>query len=206
MRSLAPRLRSFLTHSGQAVVLTALAGLAMAAAPVASIPEAEAPETPVAPPVTAQAAPAGPVMRNIAFTAPLKGYEVNSPFGLRKLAHEARARAHKGVDIAAPHGTAVYVVAEGEVVRTGYQAGGYGNFIEVRHPNGMTSLYAHLSRIDVGSGMAVAPGRRIGLVGSTGYSTGPHLHLEVRRRHAQVDPARVLGRSFPAPVDMPKAP
>lgn len=204
MRSLAPRLRSFLTHSGQAVVLAAMAGLAMAAAPVAPTPVTDAPETPVAPPVTAMAAPAGPVMRAVAFTAPLKGYDVSSPFGLRKLAHEARARSHRGVDIAAPHGTAVYVVAEGKVVRTGYQAGGYGAFVEVRHPNGMTSLYAHLSRIDVASGMALEPGRRIGLVGSTGYSTGPHLHLEIRRQHAQVDPARVLGRSFQAPVDLPK--
>ncbi len=139
---------------------------------------------------------AGPVTRQIAFAAPVRGYAINSAFGLRKLAIEAKARAHKGVDIAAPKGTGVFTAAEGRVVRTGYEAGGYGNFIEVRHPNGMSTLYAHLSRIDVTRGAAIATGQRIGLVGSTGYSTGPHLHFEVRRNDAQVNPAKVVGRSF----------
>ncbi|EHN76756.1 M23 peptidase domain protein [Streptomyces coelicoflavus ZG0656] len=73
-------------------------------------------------------------MREIGFSAPVRGYAINSPFGLRKLAIEARARAHKGVDIAAPKGTSVFTAAEGRIVRTGYDAGGYGAFIEVRHP------------------------------------------------------------------------
>ena len=86
------------------------------------------------------------------------------------------------------------------MVRTGYEAGGYGNFIEVRHPNGMSTLYAHLSRIDVTRGAAIATGQRIGLVGSTGYSTGPHLHFEVRRGGAQVNPTKVVDRHFEVTV------
>ncbi len=121
-------------------------------------------------------------------------------YGLRKLAIEARARAHKGVDIAAPKGTTVFTAAEGRIVRTGYDAGGYGNFIEVRHPNGLSTVYGHLSRIDVASGDAVTPGQRIGLVGSTGYSTGPHLHFEVRRNGGQVNPTKVMGRHFDVAV------
>ena len=97
-----------------------------------------------------------------------------------------------------------YVDAEGQVLRTGYDAGGYGNFIEVRHPNGMTTLYGHLSRIDVASGDRLTPAQRIGLVGSTGYSTGPHLHFEVRRDGAQVNPTKVMDRHFEIAVK-PKA-
>ena len=155
---------------------------------------------PVSPPLKAEVEKAGPITRQIAFTAPVRGYAINSPFGLRKLAIEAKARAHKGVDIAAPKGTTVFTAAEGEVIRTGYDPEGYGNFIEVRHPNGMSTLYGHLSRIDVANGDAVAPGQRIGLVGSTGYSTGPHLHFEVRRGGAQVNPTKVVDRHFEVTV------
>ena len=130
------------------------------------------------------------------FSVPVPGYAVNSPFGVRRLPGEAAPRRHEGVDIAAPQGASVYVAAEGVVLRTGYDAQGYGRFIEVRHPNGMTTLYGHLSRIDVASGMDVAAGGRLGLVGTTGRSTGPHLHFEIRRNGAQVNPVKVLGRTF----------
>jgi len=194
------RAKSLLIHSGQTAGFAGLALLAAAAAPNAAREAEPAVAAPVAPPVKAEAEPAGPVTRAIAFAMPVKGYAINSPFGLRKLAIEAHARAHKGVDIAAPRGTTVFPAAEGEVVRTGYDAGGYGNFIEVRHPNGLTTLYGHLSRIDVATGEAVAADRRIGLVGSTGYSTGPHLHFEVRRDGGQVNPTKVVGRSFPVVI------
>jgi len=87
------------------------------------------------------------------------------------------------------------------VVNTGYDGGGYGRFIEVRHPNGMSTLYAHLSRVDVARGDRLGEGERIGLVGSTGRSTGPHLHFEVRRNEAQVNPTSVLGQAFEIKVD-----
>ena len=196
------RCKSLLIHSGQTVAFAAVAVLAAAAAPgvTRETPPPALAAAPVAPPVKAQVEAPGPVMRQIVFSAPVRGYAINSPYGLRKLAIEARARAHKGVDIAAPKGTTVFTAAEGRIVRTGYDAGGYGNFIEVRHPNGLSTVYGHLSRIDVASGDAVTPGQRIGLVGSTGYSTGPHLHFEVRRNGGQVNPTQVMGRHFDVAV------
>ena len=193
------RCKTLLIHSGQTAAFAAVAVFAAAAAPnVAPAPDpAPTPvAAPVAPPIKAQLEEAGPVTRQIVFSAPVRGYAINSAFGLRKLAIEAKARAHKGVDIAAPKGTSVFTAAEGQVARTGHDAGGYGNFIEVRHPNGMTTLYGHLSRIDVASGDRLTPGQRIGLVGSTGYSTGPHLHFEVRRNGAQLNPTKVVDRHF----------
>lgn len=197
MRRLLPTARSFLIHSGQAAAFGAVAVLAMAAAPLPSPDAATAePSTaPEAPPATAVAEPAGPVTREIAFESPVKDYAVNSAFGPRRLPGQALRR-HEGVDIAAPQGTGVYVAAEGAVVRTGYDAVGYGRFIEVRHPNGMTTFYAHLNRQDVRSGDRLDAGERIGLVGSTGRSTGPHLHFEVRRGDRQVNPVSVMGQAF----------
>jgi murein DD-endopeptidase MepM/ murein hydrolase activator NlpD len=198
MRHLLPTVRSFLIQSSHAVSLVGVAVLAMAAAPLTRPTDPaldEMPAMPEAPPMTAVAQPAGPVTRLIAFEALVRGHAVNSPYGLRRLPGQA-ARLHEGVDIAAPLGTSVYVSAEGSVLRTGYEAAGYGRFVEIRHPNGMTTLYGHLSRLDVASGDVVPTGARIGLVGSTGRSTGPHLHFEVRRGERQVNPARVMGQTF----------
>jgi murein DD-endopeptidase MepM/ murein hydrolase activator NlpD len=198
MRRLLPTVRSFLIHSGQVAAFGAVAVLAMAAAPLPAPDKVAGGErfaAPEAPPATAVAEPAGPVVRKIAFESPVKGYAVNSPYGIRRLAGQA-PRHHAGVDIAAPQGTGVYVAAEGAVVRTGYEAAGYGRFVEIRHPNGMTTLYAHLSRLDVRTGDRLGAGERIGLVGSTGRSTGPHLHFEVRRGDRQVNPVNVMGQAF----------
>jgi murein DD-endopeptidase MepM/ murein hydrolase activator NlpD len=203
MRRLYPTARSFLTHSGQAAVLGVVAVFAMAFAPLEPTPYIDSAEpyaVPEAPPVTAVARPAGPLTRLMAFVEPVKGRAINSAYGLRRLATEAHARRHKGVDIAAPSGTSVFASAEGEVLRTGYDAGGYGRFIEVRHPNGMSTLYAHLSRVDVHTGEPVTADERIGLVGTTGRSTGPHLHFEVRRGGQQVNPAAILGQEFQVEV------
>jgi murein DD-endopeptidase MepM/ murein hydrolase activator NlpD len=202
MRRLYPNARSFLTHSGQAALLGVVAVFAMAFAPLEPTPYSavEPAAVPEAPPVTAVATPAGPLTRLLAFAQPVKGYAINSAYGLRRLASEAVARRHKGVDIAAPTGTSVFASAEGEVVRTGFDAAGYGRFIEVRHPNGMNTLYAHLSRVDVSRGSRVGSGERIGLVGTTGRSTGPHLHFEVRRNGEQVNPVSILGHEFPIEV------
>lgn len=198
MRRFVPPVRRFLIHFGQSAGLAAIAVLAMAAAPMATPVEAplEAGSLPAAPPVTAVAEPAGPLTRLMIFAEPVRGHAINSRFGLRRLGGEPGMRQHKGVDIAAPKGTGVYAAAEGRIVRIGFDAAGYGNFIEMRHPNGMTTLYGHLSRVDVGSGDRIGVGGRIGLVGSTGYSTGPHLHFEVRREGVQINPAKVIGRSF----------
>lgn len=204
MRRLVPTLRSKILHGGQSVLIVGAALLAMAGAPMA-LPEEDVAsgEAPTAPPVAAVATPAGPVMREIVFSAPVHGFAVNSPFGMRRMGGTAPARPHEGVDIAAPIGTSVYATTEGRVIRTGYDAGGYGRFVEVRHPNGMTSLYGHLSRIDVASGDEVAAGARLGLVGNTGRSTGPHLHFEIRRRDTPVNPVRVMGQAFPVRAKVP---
>ena len=205
MRRLMLTARSFVIHSSQLAVLATVAVFAAAAAPLspASLPEIEVGHAPEVTATTAVVQSPGPVTRLIAFSEPVRGYAINSPYGLRRLADEAAARHHDGVDIAAPLGTSVYVASEGVVLRTGNDPDGYGRFIEVRHPNGMTTLYGHLSRVDVASGTAVSDGERIGLVGSTGRSTGPHLHFEVRRNDRQINPVRVLGRSLPAVVARP---
>ncbi|PZO05120.1 MAG: peptidase M23 [Alphaproteobacteria bacterium] len=202
MRRLMLTARSFLIHSSHLAVLATVAAFAAAAAPLnpASLPEIEVGHASEVTATTAVVHSPGPVTRLIAFSEPVRGYAINSSYGLRRLADESAARHHDGVDIAAPLGTSVYVASEGVVLRTGYDPDGYGRFIEVQHPNGMTTLYGHLSRVDVASGTAVTNGERIGLVGSTGRSTGPHLHFEVRRNDRQINPTRVLGRSLPAVV------
>lgn len=89
-------------------------------------------------------------------------------------------RMHKGIDIAAPIGTPVVAAADGVVVSAGWNSGGYGNLVEVQHPDGSVTRYAHNNRILVRQGQEVAQGQQISEMGSTGFSTGPHLHFEVR--------------------------
>jgi len=195
MRLRLPHLRGQSPHSYQASGLMFLAGLAMATAPLTPVetltlePEA----LPTLAPVLAEPRPIGPLTRDIVFNQPVPGHAVNSEFGMRRLGGQPGQRMHKGVDIAAPQGTPVLAVAEGRVLRTGNQPSGYGRFVELRHPNGMTSLYAHLSRTDVRTGQTITAEQQIGQVGSTGFSTGPHLHLEIKRNGTQVNPARVIG-------------
>lgn len=201
MRRLPPVVQTFLTYSGQPMLLACLAVTALILAPgPKALMENSAP---VPPPVLAEAEPAGPVMRAITFAEPIPGRASNSLFGMRRLGGERGARMHKGVDIAAPTGTPILSTAEARVIRIGYDVSGYGNFVELVHPNGLTSLYGHMSRIDVASGDVLAAGQRVGLVGSTGYSTGPHLHFEVRRDGVQINPHKVIGRSFQVRATVP---
>ncbi len=139
----------------------------------------------------------------IAFGEPVPGYPVVSPFGLRQLPWEEAGRLHKGVDIAAPMGSPVLAAADGRVTRTGVDAG-YGRFVEVAHAGGMSSLYGHLSRWEAKPGAAVKQGQPIGLIGSTGSSTGAHLHFEVHGpRDQALNPEMFLGRSFARIADLP---
>jgi murein DD-endopeptidase MepM/ murein hydrolase activator NlpD len=100
-------------------------------------------------------------------------------------------RFHTGIDYPAPMGTPVVAARDGVVVAVGSLAG-YGNVVELAHEQGVTTLYAHLSRILVEPGKHVARGAVVGLVGRTGDATGPHLHFEVRLRGAAIDPADAL--------------
>ncbi len=102
-------------------------------------------------------------------------------------------RQHKGVDYGAPTGTAVRSVGDGVIEFAGGQ-GGYGNVVKVRHSNDRTTVYAHLSRINVRKGQRVEQGDTIGAVGSTGWATGPHLHFEFIVKGSHVDPM-IVARS-----------
>lgn len=105
-------------------------------------------------------------------------------------------RMHKGIDIAAPIGTPVVAAAPGVVVTAGWNSGGYGNLVEIRHPDGSLTLYAHNNRILVKVGQSVDQGQQIAEMGSTGYSTGPHSHFEVHiPGQGAVNPVAHLPRS-----------
>ncbi len=88
-------------------------------------------------------------------------------------------RMHKGIDVAAPVGTPIYAAASGVVERSGWNSGGYGNLVDIRHPDGSLTRYAHNSRLLVSVGQRVRQGEQIAEMGSTGYSTGPHVHFEI---------------------------
>lgn len=125
---------------------------------------------------------------------PVGRYRVSSTFGLRRMPWERVARLHRGLDLAAPAGTAVRTIGAGVVVSAGWR-GGYGLSVQVRHPNGLTSSYSHLRSISVEAykGVRLTAGEQLGEVGSTGSSTGPHLHFEVRdSRGVAIDPAPFL--------------
>ena len=113
------------------------------------------------------------------------GGSVSSGFGMRN------GRMHQGIDILAPHGNVVVASDSGTVVTSTY-GGGYGNYIVISHGNGMTTLYAHLSSRSVSAGTYVSKGQQIGLVGSTGNSTAPHVHLEVSVNGTRVNPMSYL--------------
>jgi lysostaphin len=86
---------------------------------------------------------------------------------------------HKGIDVAAPVGTPIVAVAPGVVVRSGWNSGGYGNLVDIKHSDGSLSRYAHNSRLMVKAGQQVEQGQQIAAMGSTGNSTGPHCHFEI---------------------------
>ncbi|MEO0837667.1 MAG: peptidoglycan DD-metalloendopeptidase family protein [Cyanobacteria bacterium J06643_5] len=108
------------------------------------------------------------------FVWPAKGV-FTSGFGPRW------GRMHKGIDIAAPTGTPIYAAADGVVVSAGWNRGGYGKLVDIRHADGTLTRYAHNSKILVRKGQRVQQGQTISKMGSTGFSTGPHLHFEIRK-------------------------
>jgi len=125
-----------------------------------------------------------------------------SNFGPRIDPFTGASAMHAGMDFRSEEGTLVRAAGAGEVVTAG-ASGGYGNLVEIDHRNGLTSRYAHLSAIDVRVGQTVAVGATVGRVGSTGRSTGPHLHYETRVDGTAVDPIRFLtagARLFAGPT------
>lgn len=115
----------------------------------------------------------------------------SSGYGLRADPIQHTTINHPGFDLAAPTGTQVTAAAAGTVTHAG-PAGTYGNLVTIRHENGFETRYAHLSAISVKVGDQLPAGAELGKVGTTGYSTGPHLHFEVRHDGAPIDPAPLL--------------
>ena len=121
--------------------------------------------------------------------APVPG-RISSRYGMRRHPILGYRRMHSGLDFKARHGTPIYAVTDGKVEFAG-RNGGYGNFVRLRHAGNLGTGYAHMSRIAVRSGESVRRGQVIGYVGSTGLSTGPHLHYEMYRGGTKVDPESV---------------
>lgn len=123
------------------------------------------------------------------FTWPVPGkYTITSPYGYRKDPITRVRSKHTGVDIAAGTGTPIVAANSGTVIVSGWSSRGYGNYIVIDHGGGRSTLYAHQSRLAVSKGTYVTKGQTIGYVGSTGYSTGPHLHFEVLINGDDVNP------------------
>ncbi|MGH8337331.1 MAG: M23 family metallopeptidase, partial [Gammaproteobacteria bacterium] len=135
--------------------------------------------------VQLQARPSGPPV--------VEGYE-SSPFGMRIDPFTGELSFHPGIDFAGPEGEAVKAVAAGVVTWAGPRSG-YGNMVEIDHGNGYSTLYGHSEKILVHVGEVVKKGEEIALLGSTGRSTGPHVHFEVLYNGKPVNPAQFVNAS-----------
>ena len=121
---------------------------------------------------------------------PIDGARLSSGFGKRRHPVLGYTKMHKGLDFAAPRGTPIYAAGNGRVEYAG-RKGAYGKFVLIHHNSDFSTAYAHMSRIATGTGRRVKQGEIIGYVGTTGRSTGPHLHYEIRRSGRQVNPFRI---------------
>ena len=162
------------------------AGVAAAPAP---------PGAPVKDDTDQQIAAIGPAMRPLVsqFNAiwPTSG-EITTYFGE---VDRLSPRGHSGLDIAAPEGTPVVAADDGEILKAYWNEDGYGGLVIVGHPSGYETWYGHLDRFDVEKGDQVKRGQELGLMGSTGFSTGPHLHFEVRQDGQLCDPLLFLKKA-----------
>ena len=150
-------------------------------------------------PFAGKSSPRIPATYNIdcsGFVMPLEGtMRVTSNYGYR-----ARyRREHKGIDLALRTGDDVRAAFDGKVRIRGYERGGYGNYIVIRHPNGLETVYGHMSRCIAQEGQIVRAGEVIGKGGSTGRSTGPHLHFETRFLGIDINPAHIIDFGVGAP-------
>lgn len=178
---------------GRAVALGAMGALLIGSTSAQAAPAADANfaslysawqklDTPAATQTQVAAIPSRKPVDEVSFT---------SNFGVRNDPFNGRHRMHQGVDIPGALGTPVYATADGIVARAGW-VGGYGNLVEVSHGNGLQTRYGHLSKLIAEPNQRVVRGQLIGLMGSTGRSTGSHLHYEVRIAGAAVNPIPYL--------------
>ena len=147
----------------------------------------------------------GKSLRRGYLSSPLEFSRVTSGFSMRFHPISQKWRAHLGTDFAAPTGTPARTVGDGVVSFAGVQ-GGYGNVVIITHRSGHETVYAHLSKINVRVGEKVSQSQTIGLVGSTGWSTGPHLHFEFRVDGVHQDPMTIARQSDTVPVPMAALP
>ena len=136
----------------------------------------------------------GQSKRRSFLASPMEFSRVTSGFAMRLHPIQQTWKQHNGVDYGAPTGTPVRTVGDGVVDFSGWQ-NGYGNVVSIKHSNDRTTVYAHLSRIDVRRGQRVDQGMRIGAVGATGWATGPHLHFEVKLHGQQQNPLLIAKAS-----------
>ena len=130
---------------------------------------------------------------NSGFRFPLRTYRLSSPFGVRANPFTGRPQYHNGVDLAAPPGTEVFAAREGRITEMGSDPV-FGNYIIIAHDDNWASLYGHLSAFTAQLHSYVTTNTMIGRVGSTGQSTGPHLHFELRKSGTALDPSKLLFR------------
>ena len=123
---------------------------------------------------------------------PLKSYTVTSAFGMRVHPISGVYKMHEGVDLSAPQGTPIYAAKSGKVTTTSYQAGGAGYYVSINHGDGFSSVYMHMTHYIVKPGNYVNAGQVIGYVGSTGGSTGPHLHFGISYNGTYVNPMNYI--------------
>ena len=122
------------------------------------------------------------------FAWPSVSSYITSPYGTRVHPVTKTVKTHTGIDIGASHGTNIYAAASGTVLVSGWNSGGYGNYVVIDHGGGVTTLYAQCSALLVSSGQSVTKGQVIAKIGSTGMSTGPHLHFEVLKNGSHTNP------------------
>ena len=122
------------------------------------------------------------------WVTPVSGYVLTSPFGMRTHPILGVQRMHNGIDMSCAQGTPIYATRAGVVTAASYQAGGAGNYVSINHLDGFASIYMHMTHYVVSAGQNVSQGQLIGYVGSTGRSTGPHLHFGISYAGTYVNP------------------
>lgn len=130
---------------------------------------------------------------NATWRVPVSGYTITSPFGMRVHPVYGYQLMHNGIDMACPQGTPIYASRGGSVTQASYQAGGAGYYVSINHGDGFSSIYMHMTNYVVSAGQSVTAGQLIGYVGSTGVSTGPHLHFGISYAGTYVNPMAYIG-------------
>lgn len=130
---------------------------------------------------------------SVVWITPVSGYTISSAFGMRVHPVYKYQLMHNGIDMACPQGTPIYATRAGKVTTASYQAGGAGYYVSINHGDGFSSIYMHMTNFVVSSGQSVSAGQLIGYVGSTGVSTGPHLHFGVSYAGTYVNPMAYIG-------------